>query len=121
MEVEEATEINPADYFNPDRSGPNPGVLRKAWYPTLFTGVGIGLACFVNAFNKKPVFSGAQQHAIGAAVGLVFGISAEKWIQRKAAHRDAVIYQYIVSHPEDFAPIERKKYADVLEKWVPMR
>lgn len=49
--------------------------------------------------------SGAQQHAIGAAVGLVFGISAEKWIQRKAAHKDAVIYQYIVSHPEDFAPI----------------
>lgn len=64
MEVEEATEINPADYFNPDRPGPNPGVLRKAWYPTLFTGVGIGLACFVNAFNKKPVFSGKHRESV---------------------------------------------------------
>lgn len=111
----------PADYFDPERPGPTPGILRKAWYPTLFTGVGIGLACFVNAFNRKPLFSGAQQHAIGAAVGMISGISAEKWVQRKSAHRDAVLHQYIVSHPDDFPPIERKKYASVLEQWVPMR
>merc|ERR1719309_1564643 len=110
---EEATEINPADYFSPDAPIPNPGVLRNAWYPTVLTAAGIGAACFINFYNRKPLFSGVQQHAIGAGIGMISGISAERWLQRRAAHKDAVIYQYIVSHPDDFPPIERKKYEDI--------
>ncbi|XP_042212365.1 NADH dehydrogenase [ubiquinone] 1 subunit C2-like [Homarus americanus] len=121
MEPDERTEIDPAEYFNPDNAGPPPSFLRKAWFPTVLAGVGVSLACVLNLHNRKPAFSGLQQHAIFSGLGTIFGFTGGNWLDRRAAQRDAVLYHYIVSHPEDFPPVERKKYADVLKKWVPIR
>ncbi|XP_066970038.1 NADH dehydrogenase [ubiquinone] 1 subunit C2 [Macrobrachium rosenbergii] len=121
MEVDERTEIDPAEYFNPDRPARDPGPIRKHWYPVVVGLGGVLFACFANSLSRRPAFSGIQKHILGGTLGVVIGITADNYGKRKAAHRDLMLYNYIVNHPEDFPPIERKKFADVFEKWVPVR
>ena len=58
MEVDERTEIDPAEYFNPERPLPNPGPIRKTFYPIGMGVVGVGMACFANFVRRRPMFSG---------------------------------------------------------------
>ncbi|XP_068241389.1 NADH dehydrogenase [ubiquinone] 1 subunit C2 [Palaemon carinicauda] len=120
MEVDERTEIDPAEYFNPDRPGRDVGP-RRLWYPATVGVGGVLFACFANSLQRRPAFSGIQRHILWGAIGVILGITADSYGKRKAAHRDLMLYNYIVTHPEDFPPIERKKYADVLQSWVPIR
>ena len=39
---------------------------------------------------------------------MIVGITSDNFAQRKAAHRDLMLYNYIVTHPEDFPPIGKK-------------
>ncbi|XP_045582174.1 NADH dehydrogenase [ubiquinone] 1 subunit C2 [Procambarus clarkii] len=121
MERDDRTEINPADYFNPDLPCPEPALFRKLWFPTVLGAGGVGAACFSNAMNRKPLFSGLQIHVLLASAGVIAGIIGGRWLQNRAAERDHILYHYILAHPEDFPPIQRKKYADVLQKWIPIR
>ncbi|KAK4295615.1 hypothetical protein Pmani_031830 [Petrolisthes manimaculis] len=118
---EEKLEINPADYFSPTAAIPARGTLRDYYYPVVCGGIGFVGAMFMNFFARKPVFSGIQQHMIAGSLGVVTGFTLDRWMDRRGAHRDAVLYNYIVTHPEDFPPIRRKKYAEVLESWTPIR
>lgn len=118
---DERTEIDPAEYFNPDGPIPSKSLLGKIWVPTVLGAAGIGTACFTNMFNRRPALSGIQRHLVLGIAGVFLGIVGSKWAARRQAHRDFVLYNYIVNHPEDFPPIERKKYAEVLESWVPIR
>lgn len=65
--------------------------------------------------------SGIQKHLIATSLGAVGG----QWIEERRlnylAEKDAVLRHYIELHPEDFPVPERKKYADVIEPWIPIR
>merc|ERR1712179_255475 len=76
---------------------------------------------FANWGTRKPVFSGFQQHAFAAVTGTSLGYYGDAWMRRRLAARDSLFYQYIQDHPEDFPIIERKKFIDVLETWIPIR
>ncbi|KAK7072823.1 Ndufc2p [Halocaridina rubra] len=121
MEVDERTEIDPAEYFNPERSIPYEGVIKRYWYPVVMGLAGASFGCGFNFIKRRPVFSGLQIHVLGGAIGMLLGITVDNYATRKMAHRDLMLYEYIRSHPDDFPPIERKKYAQVLEPWVPIR
>ncbi|KAK8391457.1 hypothetical protein O3P69_017206 [Scylla paramamosain] len=121
MEVDTRTEINPADYFSPDAPMPDLGLYRKLWYPVGMSSAGVGLISFMNVISRRPAFSGIQRHIIAGSVGLLLGIQVDRWTRKQAAIRDNIYYNYILSHPEDFPPIERKKFSEVLENWVPAR
>merc|ERR1712106_999139 len=115
-------EINPADYFAPERTeGYYQSSLKKYWFPSVGVAFGFGVACFVNWSTRRPMISGLQQHALGVIAGGTIGAYADGWQNRKMAARDSLFYQYVQDHPEDFPPIERKKYKDVLETWIPIR
>ena len=53
------------------------------------------------------------------------GAIGGQWVEERRlnylAERDAVLRHYIELHPEDFPVPERKKYADVIEPWIPIR
>ncbi|KAJ6650130.1 NADH dehydrogenase [ubiquinone] 1 subunit C2 [Pseudolycoriella hygida] len=89
--------------------------------PLITGGLGFGLACFLNFATRRPLFSGIQKHILYAGIGAVGGKVAEGWRSEFFAERDAMIRHYISLHPEDFPMPERKKYADILEEWVPVR
>ncbi|XP_050695289.1 NADH dehydrogenase [ubiquinone] 1 subunit C2-like [Eriocheir sinensis] len=121
MEADTRTEINPADYFSPDARMPDPGLYRKLWYPVVMGGLGVSVVAFTNIYTRRPTWSGLQRHIIAGSAGLVLGILTDRWTKKQAALRDNIYYNYILSHPEDFPPIERKKYKEVLHEWIPIR
>ncbi|KAK8736364.1 hypothetical protein OTU49_004961 [Cherax quadricarinatus] len=107
MEAEQKTHINPADYFNPDTPVHDRGFLRKLWFPFILGASGFGMACFLNIYNRKPKFSGIQQHVMFSSLGILLGISATRWLAQRAAERDHIYYHYMLAHPDDFPPIGR--------------
>lgn len=58
MEPDERTEIDPAEYFNPEAPVPAKSFLGKIWFPGIFAGAGVGMGSLINVFNRRPPFSG---------------------------------------------------------------
>lgn len=54
-------------------------------------------------------------------MGAVGGQFIEERRLNYLSERDAVLRNYIELHPEDFPVPERKKYAEVIEPWIPIR
>ncbi|XP_013098564.1 NADH dehydrogenase [ubiquinone] 1 subunit C2 [Stomoxys calcitrans] len=98
-----------------------PSFLSSVYNPAASTAAGFGLACMLNWGLRKPIFSGIQNHVGFALLGLLGGTYLDKKRNEELATRDAILRHYVQLHPEDFPPIQRKKYADVLEQWVPIR
>uniref|UniRef100_A0A182N710 NADH dehydrogenase [ubiquinone] 1 subunit C2 n=1 Tax=Anopheles dirus TaxID=7168 RepID=A0A182N710_9DIPT len=95
--------------------------LHDKWSPLVGGVFGFLGACYVNYGTGRPALSGIQKHvaaalAVGAAATMV-----EKWRNAHFAEKDATLRHYIELHPEDFPTPERKKFADVLEYWQPIR
>lgn len=67
------------------------------------------------------MISGIQKHLIGTSLGAIGGQFIEERRLNYLSERDAVLRHYIELHPEDFPVPERKKYAEVLEPWIPIR
>lgn len=89
---------------------------------------------------SKCLILGIQKHVAATAIGGVIGKVADNWRNEHMAKRDAILRHYVELHPEDFPDIgkqsssqylislfinlsllERKKFADVIEMWVPIR
>ncbi|XP_075154071.1 NADH dehydrogenase (ubiquinone) B14.5 B subunit [Haematobia irritans] len=98
-----------------------PTFLNTIYNPAACTLAGFGLACMLNWGFRKPILSGIQNHIGFSALGLFGGTYLDKKRNEELATRDAVLRHYVQLHPEDFPPVPRKKFADVLEQWVPIR
>ncbi|XP_023936470.1 NADH dehydrogenase [ubiquinone] 1 subunit C2 [Bicyclus anynana] len=96
-------------------------VLNQYWPYILGGFFGIGTGICINFGTKRPLMSGIQKHIFGV-VGWTAAIT---YVQNKRseylAEKDAVLRHYIELHPEDFTTPERKKIADILDPWVPVR
>ncbi|XP_030380564.1 NADH dehydrogenase [ubiquinone] 1 subunit C2 [Scaptodrosophila lebanonensis] len=95
--------------------------LSPIWNPMICTVLGFGTAIFVNWGFRRPPFSGIQKHLAFAAIGGAAGFYFDQKRNEYLAKRDAVLRHYVELHPEDFPVKDRKKYADVLEVWAPIR
>ncbi|KAI8125445.1 hypothetical protein FF38_14401 [Lucilia cuprina] len=98
-----------------------PNFLSTIYNPLACAAAGCGLAMILNWGFRRPVMSGIQKHIALTAAGGFLGTYLDKKRNEALATRDAVLRHYVQLHPEDFPVVERKKYADVLEKWVPIR
>lgn len=67
------------------------------------------------------LFTGIQKHIAATAIGAVAGNFVEERRLNYLAERDAVLRNYIELHPDDFPTPERKKYAELLLPWIPIR
>ncbi|XP_052867126.1 NADH dehydrogenase [ubiquinone] 1 subunit C2 [Anopheles cruzii] len=95
--------------------------LHDKWAPGVGGLFGFLGACYVNYGTGRPVFSGIQKHISAALAVGAFATIVHKWSEAHFAEKDATLRHYIELHPEDFPTPERKKYADVLEYWQPIR
>ncbi|XP_067626069.1 NADH dehydrogenase [ubiquinone] 1 subunit C2 [Eurosta solidaginis] len=95
--------------------------LKPYFNPLVCSILGFGCAIFVNYGFRKPAFSGIQTHLLFSAIGGGLGYYFDNSRNEYFAKRDAVLKHYIELHPDDFPPMVRQKYADVLERWVPIR
>jgi len=82
---------------------------------------GFGLGCVLNFGFRKPVFSGIQKHLGFSMLGTALGCYYDKARNEYLARRDAVLRHYVELHPDDFPSVRRKKYAEILEPWTPIR
>ncbi|XP_073822551.1 NADH dehydrogenase (ubiquinone) B14.5 B subunit [Musca autumnalis] len=98
-----------------------PTFLSTIFNPLACTAAGFGLACMLNWGLRRPIFSGIQNHVGFAVLGGIGGTYLDKKRNDDLATRDAVLRHYVELHPEDFPPIQRKKFGEVLEPWVPIR
>ncbi|KAL4702272.1 hypothetical protein ACJJTC_018586 [Scirpophaga incertulas] len=101
--------------------GRTPPFLNKYWPQILGTVFGIGTGVLVNFGTRRPLFSGIQKHVVGVAgwIGVLTFVQNKR--NNYLAEKDAVLRHYIELHPEDFPEPERKKIADILEPWIPIR
>ncbi|KAH8267494.1 hypothetical protein KR018_008516 [Drosophila ironensis] len=98
-----------------------PTFLAPLWNPVACGLAGVGAAIFINWGFRKPVMAGIQKHIAFGAIGFGTGMYFDGKRSEYLAKRDAVLRHYIELHPDDFPVTDRKKYADVLESWVPVR
>ncbi|XP_018565169.1 NADH dehydrogenase [ubiquinone] 1 subunit C2 [Anoplophora glabripennis] len=108
----------PLGLFEGHREAP---LLSQIWAPSMCATVGFVSVIFGNWASRRPYFSGIQKHFIAAGVGAALGKIIDDYRNQYFADKDAVLRHYIQLHPEDFPPYERRKIADILEPWVPIR
>ncbi|XP_059488134.1 NADH dehydrogenase [ubiquinone] 1 subunit C2 [Neocloeon triangulifer] len=96
-------------------------VLYKTWGVVAGTVLGIASAVWMNWASYKPAYSGAPRSLLIIAAFGGAGKYLQDYRDRKLAERDAILRHYITLHPEDFELPPRVKYADVFQKWIPVR
>ncbi|XP_044743236.1 NADH dehydrogenase [ubiquinone] 1 subunit C2 [Chrysoperla carnea] len=111
---------SPVELLTPD---PNriPSFLSDKIVPIICGALGFGCVCYVNWGSRRPVFSGVQKHVLASTIGVVLGKIVDQKRNEYLSERDAVLRHYIELHPEDFPAPERKKFADILQPWIPIR
>ncbi|XP_035780125.1 NADH dehydrogenase [ubiquinone] 1 subunit C2-like [Anopheles albimanus] len=95
--------------------------LDDKWAPGVGGLFGFLGACYVNYGTGRPLLSGIQKHIAAAIAVGTLATMANKWRDSYLAEKDATLRHYIELHPEDFPTPERKKFADLLEYWQPIR
>lgn len=78
-------------------------------------------ACYRNYLLSRPMYAGIHIHLISAVCGWAIASAMQQLSDNHYARRDQLLKDYIIKHPEDFPEPERKKWADVLEPWYPIR
>ncbi|THK33130.1 NADH dehydrogenase [ubiquinone] 1 subunit C2 [Diachasma alloeum] len=91
--------------------------FHQAWC-TMF---GVLIPVSGNFLYRRPVWAGIQTHITLGLIGLGVGTYLRQRERRILGERDAILRDYIIRHPEDFPPPERKKWGEVLVEWLPMR
>lgn len=95
-------------------------LISKYFYPVTFA-ITAGLSPTINNYvYRKPLYAGIHRHIAFTIAGFMLGLYTERYLEKKWAHRDAVIKHYIELHPEDFVE-EKRKYKEVFEEWYPAR
>ncbi|XP_043477569.1 uncharacterized protein LOC122508323 [Leptopilina heterotoma] len=98
-----------------------PHLIAKYWMKIPPFVVGPGLACYINHTRGLKAFSRPYLHLGITAVLFGWGYAAESYVNRRNARRDAILRDYIIRHPEDFPPPERKKHGELFNTWIPIR
>lgn len=96
-------------------------LIAKYFHEIYLGFIGAGVPAVANAVYRRPLWAGIQSHIFCAIVGIGIGSFLKHREQDILATRDAKLRDYIIRHPEDFPPPDRKKYADTFIPWVPMR
>jgi len=95
--------------------------ISKFYSPAIFATFGMAFACGINFFQRKPFLSGIQRHIAFVSIAIPLGMFADQKLDERYARRDAMLVNYIKTHPEDFPIEERIKYKDILQSWCPRR
>ncbi|XP_071454234.1 NADH dehydrogenase [ubiquinone] 1 subunit C2 [Hetaerina americana] len=95
--------------------------LSQHFNPFFFGFLGVSSGFLYNFLGKRPLISGMQRQIGLGAVGFIIGKVLDDRRSKGLARRDAVLRHYIELHPEDFPEPERKKFKDILLRWVPVR
>ncbi|ODM90425.1 NADH dehydrogenase [ubiquinone] 1 subunit C2 [Orchesella cincta] len=95
--------------------------MTRVWMPVSASiCLGIG-SVLTNVAAKMPIRAGVHKHFLNILLGFGMGEGAHRYREALASERDIQYYHYMVLHPDDFQAPERKKYAQVLRRWVPIR
>ncbi|XP_069685164.1 NADH dehydrogenase [ubiquinone] 1 subunit C2 [Periplaneta americana] len=95
--------------------------LSKLWNPVMASAVGVVSILLMRYSQRRPLLSGIQHHVLaGVGFGLA-GYHLDQYRNDYLAERDAVLRNYLERHPEDFPEPERKKFAEILKPWTPIR
>ncbi|KAI5700626.1 hypothetical protein M8J76_003824 [Diaphorina citri] len=111
---------------------PDPNTLllpdpdRKDWrvgvqIPVITGATGACLPLITNLFHRVPLYTGFYLYPVCFGLGALVGKLFEDYRANLLALQDAHYRQYIRNHPDDFQPEERKKVADLLKPWTPIR
>ncbi|XP_026490770.1 NADH dehydrogenase [ubiquinone] 1 subunit C2 [Vanessa tameamea] len=116
-----SSNLTAIELLNLGNEGRQKPVLNQYWPYLLGTFFGVGTGVMLNFGTKRPLFSGIQKHIAGVVVWTSLLTYVTNKREEYLAEKDAVLRHYIQLHPDDFPTPERKKIADVLEPWVPIR
>ncbi|CAJ1065149.1 NADH dehydrogenase 1 subunit C2 [Micropterus salmoides] [Xyrichtys novacula] len=108
--------------FLPDeaKSLPPPGIINRnsMW----LAAVGWCSALIHNAINHRPpIKAGVHRQVLLTTVGWFLGYYLTKRENYIYAKLDRDMNEYIRLHPEDFAPKEKKTFAEIVEPFHPIR
>ncbi|XP_049867943.1 NADH dehydrogenase [ubiquinone] 1 subunit C2 [Pectinophora gossypiella] len=95
--------------------------INQHWSKVLGLLFGVSTGVIINFGTRRPLFSGIQKHVLGVAGWTIALTTLQNIRNDYLAEKDAVLRHYAELHHEDFCPAPRKKYADVLEPWIPIR
>ncbi|XP_004708908.1 NADH dehydrogenase [ubiquinone] 1 subunit C2 [Echinops telfairi] len=108
--------------FLPDeaRSLPPPKLTDPRLLYTGFTGYCAGL--LDNAIRQRPVLlTGVHRQLLYVTSFFFVGYYLTKRQDYLSAVKDHDMIAYMKSHPEDFPEKDKKKYAEILEEFYPVR
>ncbi|KAK9870335.1 hypothetical protein WA026_006420 [Henosepilachna vigintioctopunctata] len=112
---------SPLELLTEDDGTRKPFILHNVWGYLVGGALCLGGSLFATHGLRRPLMSGMQR-TIGITVfGALLGNYAHERRELYYAERDAVLRHYVQLHPDDFPPYERKKFAEVLEPWIPIR
>uniref|UniRef100_A0A2A4K4U1 NADH dehydrogenase [ubiquinone] 1 subunit C2 n=1 Tax=Heliothis virescens TaxID=7102 RepID=A0A2A4K4U1_HELVI len=115
------SQLSAIELLNKGNEGREVPVLNKHWTEILGATFGLCMGIFLNHQTRRPAFSGIQKHVLlGAGFIGLFNFVQDKR-NSYLAEKDAVFRHYVSLHPEDFPEPPRKKIADIIEPWVPVR
>ncbi|KAM9811722.1 NADH dehydrogenase [ubiquinone] 1 subunit C2 [Syngnathus acus] len=108
--------------FIPDEGKglPPPGIVNRnsLW----LAGVGWCTAMLQNGLNHRPPLkSGAHRQVLMATIGWFIGYHVTKYENYVHAKLDRDMREYMKLHPDDFAPKEKKTFAEIVEPFIPVR
>ncbi|XP_077396731.1 NADH dehydrogenase [ubiquinone] 1 subunit C2 [Festucalex cinctus] len=108
--------------FIPDEGKglPPPGIVNRnsLW----LAGVGWFSAMLQNAIlHRPPLKSGVHRQVLLASIGWFIGYHVTKYEKYVYAKLDRDMNEYMKLHPEDFAPKEKKTFAEIVEPFYPAR
>ncbi|XP_028321403.1 NADH dehydrogenase [ubiquinone] 1 subunit C2 [Gouania willdenowi] len=99
---------------------PPPGVVNRnsVW----LANIGWCTAMLDNAIRQRPPLkSGVHRQFLYATIGWFVGYHITKYENYVYAKRDHEMNEYIRQHPEEFAPKEKKTFAEIVEPFIPVR
>ncbi|XP_059619645.1 NADH dehydrogenase [ubiquinone] 1 subunit C2 [Phlebotomus argentipes] len=111
---------SPLDLLKFDETRKRPW-LNDKWGFILGGSMGFGLGCWVNFMRSRPILSGLQRHIGFSLIGATACFFVDRYRDKYMSERDAVLRHYIELHPEDFPTPERKKYGELMDRWIPIR
>ncbi|KAI3354058.1 hypothetical protein L3Q82_018620 [Scortum barcoo] len=102
------------------KSLPPPGLVNRnsVW----LSGVGWCTAMLQNAIlHRPPMKSGVHRQVLLATIGWFIGYHVTKYENYFNAKHDRDMNEYIKLHPDEFAPKEKKTFAEIVEPFIPVR
>ncbi|XP_014300363.2 NADH dehydrogenase [ubiquinone] 1 subunit C2 [Microplitis demolitor] len=98
-----------------------PNLIAKYFHELYCGMLGGAVPALGNLLYRRPIWAGMQNIILGLAIGGGIGHYLKIREEGILATRDATYRDYIIRHPEDFPPPDRKKFGEVFHPWLPLR